>query len=259
MLQLAATVTLDVRVEGLDVVVDATVKNVGPGHAIPTGEPLRQLILMVDAACAAIPLHANGGDALPAWAGTLDSQPSGADWATWPGASVGDVIRVVSDSGGWHDYIGYGPFGDGRFDAPAKGLPELLVMGSATIIAVNGDQVTLDRGLPPGDVAHRVSGGALPINGAGALPQAGRPGFAFARVLADAAGQQMVPHHAAVDVVSDNRLLPQQSWTSTHRFDADGCATPTAHAVLVHRALPLALACERGWPLQESVMVEVIR
>jgi hypothetical protein len=56
-------------------------------------------------------------------------------------------------------------------------------------------------------------------------------------------------------VASDNRLLPQASWTSRHQFAAN-CAEPEVRAVLVHRAWPVSLATERGWPLTESVMAE---
>ena len=66
-------------------------------------------------------------------------------------------------------------------------------------------------------------------------------------------GQRMVPHHAAVDVARDNRLLPQQAWTSTHSFpvcDAD----LQVDAALVYRAWPLDLAAERGWAQVDRVM-----
>ena len=68
----------------------------------------------------------------------------------------------------------------------------------------------------------------------------------------------MVPHHLAVDVASDNRLLPQKSWLSVHQF-ASTCDDPVVRAVLIHRAYPFALSAERGWELTESVMTEVVR
>ena len=128
----------------------------------------------------------------------------------------------------------------------------------ATVTAVVGDQVTLDASIPSqaGDIAYRVPDAELPLDGDPVSALAGAPGYGFARVLVDAAGNRMVPHHAAVDVASDHRLLPQQAWTSTHRFDASGCATdPVARAVLVHRAFPYAQAVERAWSVTESVMV----
>jgi hypothetical protein len=90
------------------------------------------------------------------------------------------------------------------------------------------------------------------------MPLAGRPGFAFAKVLADADGNLMVPHHRAVDVVSDNRLLPSSSWTSTHTFAAT-CDSPSLHATLLYRSAPLAIADERGWTRTDRVMDQVTR
>ena len=82
--------------------------------------------------------------------------------------------------------------------------------------------------------------------------------FASAAAAADTASAlASLAHHAAVDIASDNRLLPQQSWTSSHRFDGTGCANPTTRAVLVHRAFPHAQAVEKAWTVTESVMVEV--
>ncbi len=244
-LQLAGALDLETRREGDGLTATVTVTNAGAGHAIPTGEPLRALLLVVSATCGAEDLDPIGGDALPAWAGALAVGPVG---DRWPGASVGESIRVVRRPGAWHDYRGWGPFGDGTFTAEQKGLPVEHVVGERTIVAVSGDRVTLDAPLPPGDLAYRVAGDAL----------AGAPGFAFARVLADASGARMVPHHRAVDVVSDDRLLPQASWTSTHTFAAT-CAAPVVTATLLHRPLPWALARERGWDVTDAVVAEVSR
>ena len=72
-------------------------------------------------------------------------------------------------------------------------------------------------------------------------------------MLVGADGQPMVPHFAAVDVASDNRLMPTASWTSTHRFST-ACDDPTVEARLLHRPAPLALAQERQWDLRDAVM-----
>lgn len=254
MLGLAADVTLAGHWEGTDWVVDATVRNVGPGHAIPTGEPSRHLLLAVEATCQGAPLAPIGGDVLPDYAGAYDTQDAAGDWLVWPGAQVGDRIRVVGLPGGFVDYTGYGPFGDGTFAPDQKGLPVEVFAGERTVTAVAGDTVTLDGPLPIGDRAYRVPPAALPVDGDPITALAGAPGFGFARVLAGATGERMVPHHAAVDVVSDNRLLPQTQWTSTHRFDGTGCAQPTTEAVLVHRAFPWAEAAEKAWTVPDSVM-----
>ncbi|MFT4628761.1 MAG: hypothetical protein ACI8PZ_007457 [Myxococcota bacterium] len=244
MLELAASLSVDATVSEGTLAVTVTTANVGPAHAIPTGEPLRSLVLRVSAACDA-PLVATGGDAGPDIGGHRGVQDAGADWLSWPGAAIGDVVRVVRRDG-WHDYLGYGPFGDGRFDAEAKGLPRERVVGQAVVVAVDGDRVSLDGPLPEGDRAYL--GDADDV--------AGAAGFAFARVLTGVDGRRMVPHFLAVDVASDNRLLPGQSWLSTHTFDSP-CASPVVTATLVHRAYPAALARERGWAVREAPMASV--
>jgi hypothetical protein len=168
------------------------------------------------------------------------------------------VVRVVRRTGAFYDYTGPLQFGDGSFTAEQKGMPVEVVAGSATVTAVNGVQVTLDRALPAGDVAYLVAGDSWPSDGSMAADQAGAPGFAFARVMVDAGGNRMVPHHRAVDVSSDNRLMPQAEWTSTHTF-ASTCEAPIVSAILVHRAYPPPLARERSWELKDSVMGETER
>jgi hypothetical protein len=244
MLELAAAIRIVRSLEGGVLTATVTVKNVGPGHAIPTGEPLRSLILLVDAECGA-PLEAIGGDAVPWFGGSIAAKESG-DFTDWPAAEVGDVVRVVR-YGPYVDYAGFGPFGDGTFDATEKGIRREIVAGSATVTAVN--PIAFDRGVPSGDAAYLTRGGT----------SAGRPGFAFARVLADAAGETMVPHFLATDVVADNRLLPQQSFSTNHRFDAAACAAPIVHARLVYRRFPLELAAERRWDPGDRIIAEAER
>lgn len=253
---LAAAIDLETELVDGALTVRATVTNTGAGHAIPTGEPLRALLLRVEATCDT-PLVPIGGDVLPDWAGASDVAGLG-DWTEWPGAAVGDRIRVVSRPGGYYDVPGWGPFGDGTFDAAQKGLPVEVWAGEATVVAVDGDRVTLDGPLPDGDVAYRVPALSVPADGDVAAPMAGAPGFAFARVLVDGKGFAMVPHHRAIDVRSDDRLMPQTSWTSTHVFAAT-CDVPVAHAVLVHRPFPWALAAERRWDLADGVIAEAWR
>jgi len=245
----AAKVELETSVEGGTLTVLATTRNKGAGHALPTGEPLRAALLLVEAACDGVPLTPTGGDVVPDYGGAQDRLSAGEDWNSWPGATPGDVVRVVTRPGGFHDYLGPGPFGDGTFDAEAKGLPLETFAGQASIVAVDGDQVTFDAPLPEGDFAYRVLPGLEPGEFAGA------PGFGFARVLVGPDGRRMVPHFLAVDVVSDNRLLPWGPWTSTHQF-ATTCEEPTVKAVLLYRAYPLELARERRWEAADRILFD---
>ena len=250
MLENAAAVFLAPRVEGDTLVVDATTQNVGPGHAIPTGEPLRSIVLVVEAWCEGDALAAVGGDTVPDYGGALAVRERDAGWLVWPEARVGDELRVVARPGGFHDYVGYGPFGDGAFDAAAKGLPVEHAVGRVRALAVAEDgAVTWDGPVPDGDVAYLTRS---------PTDFAGLPGAAFARVLVGPGGARMVPHHRAVDVASDNRLLPQAKWTSTHRFAAT-CATSRVEARLLHLDVPAELARAKGWTRTARVMAEVTR
>ena len=254
-LQNAANLSIQKEVQAGELTARVTVQNVGAGHALPTGEPLRSMVLLVEASCSGTPLAAVGGDAVPDFGGHFDRKVTGDDWSDWPGAKVGDLVRVVRRPGPWRDYQGFGPFGDGTFAASDKGMPEEQVAGQSTIASVAGSTVTFDAPLPAGDVAYRVSAASLPSDGAAASAWAGAPGFGFARVMVAADGRRMVPHFLAVDVASDNRILPQEAVTTEHRF-ASPCADPEVRAVLLHRAWPLVLATQRGWSLTESVMDE---
>ena len=260
MLDLAATLTVASEVADGTLTVTVTTMNSGPGHALPTGEPMRQMVLLVDAMCGTERLRPSGGHAVPDFGGALAKQTATEDWSVWTGAEVGQRIRVVRHTGDWHDPPGTGPFGDGTFSPSEKGMPVEEVVDEVTITSVASDgTITTDATIPAGDVAYRVDAAtSLPSEGDPAGTWAGAPGFAFARVMADADGQRNVPHFKAIDVVSDNRLPPQASWTSEHRFDAS-CAEPTVQAQLVYRAYPVTLARERGWTAIEQVMAEVVQ
>jgi hypothetical protein len=254
---LAASVRLETRLEGGEVVARVTVQNAGAGHAIPTGEPLRSMLLFVDARCGDERLVATGGDVIPDFGGAYATREGGEDWTVWPEASAGMVLRVI-ERGEPRDYDGFGPFGD-RFAPEEKGMPVERWIGERTIVSVAPDgTVTLDAPLPSGDAVHLGDAAEAPVDGAGARALAGAPGFGFARVLVDAAGERMVPHHRAVDVASDNRLMPRASFTTEHRFAAT-CTEPEVGAVVVHRAYPFGLARERRWTLNDSIMASAWR
>ena len=248
MLELAATVSLTLAESEGELVASVTTKNVGAGHRIPTGEPMRSLLVEVSATCDGAPLAAVGGDVLPPWTGALEERGSDESWLSWPAASPGDRLVVTAEIGGFVDYSGYGPFGDGTFSPDQKGLVATDFAGAATILEVAADgTVTLDSPLPTGDHAYLLRDAAT---------LAGTPGWAFARVTADSDGALFVPHAFATDIVSDNRLAPQQSWTSTHRFAL--CASgAVVSASLVHRNYAWSEATLRGWTLDDQLMDSV--
>jgi hypothetical protein len=77
---------------------------------------------------------------------------------------------------------------------------------------------------------------------------AGVAGQSFARVLVDAAGERLVPHYKAIDIVSDNRLPPLEPVITTHRFALPaGCSLAAVTATALYRPVPLFLGRLRGW------------
>lgn len=258
MLQLAASVRVKKTQDNGELMAQVTVKNVGPGHGIPTGEPMRSILLVVEARCGEESLQSSGGDVIPDFGGYLEVREGDASWDEWPEASPGDVLRVIRRTGEFLDYAGYGPFGDGTFAPEEKGMPVEEYVGEVVILDVEEGVVTLDGDLPEGDRIYRISPHESPVDGMLATPRAGQPGFGFARVLVGADGELMVPHYLAVDVASDNRLMPQQSWTSSHMFTAT-CDTPTVTATLLYRSYPYGVATRRGWVLQEQQMTQEVR
>ena len=70
--------------------------------------------------------------------------------------------------------------------------------------------------------------------------------------------ERMTPHFMAVDIASDNRLLPFDKWTSTHRFSA-GCDAPVVQAVLRYRPIAFNVARAKHAAWNESIMQEVQR
>lgn len=250
----AALMSLETVLEDGDLVVTVETRNPSHGHRLPTGEPMRTLLLVVEATCDDEPLLAAGGHAVPDFGGYHAMQNDAGDWSQWPGAEVGQVVRVVARSDAFHDYPGFGPFGDGTFDAEGKGMPIDEAVGFSTITAVDGDTVTFDVPLPAGDIAYLTDSG-LPADDDASVAVAGAPGFGFARVLVGADGDRMVPHYAAVDVASDNRIGPDSTWSSEHRFAAT-CAEPAARAALIWRQYSWDLATDKRWPATDIVIRE---
>ncbi len=72
----AVTLTATAAVDDGRLLVDVNVTNSGAGHHLPTGTPLRHLVLLVQAVDAnGNPLPHQAGPALPTWAGALAGQP----------------------------------------------------------------------------------------------------------------------------------------------------------------------------------------
>ena len=212
--------SINLTAEGQSLNATVSVSNVGCGHAVPTGEPMRSLIMVVEATtenCG--PLIATDGMTLSDTAGMLAEGVEGAyinttestvSWAQGADvAQAGHVIRVTRATGTFDDYDGVGYFGESARTAEEKGLEIYAPVGEATVQSVAGSEITLSRALDVQEGDRVYLGEAMPDDfqdGDDALHLAGKPGYAFSKVLVDSAGNRHVPHYKAVDMASDNRI-----------------------------------------------------
>lgn len=96
--QLASSLGLELagEVRGKTLVIKALVSNTNGGHWVPTGEPMRNVLLLVKAAdMSGKPLKLLQGPRLPDWAGQGD--PAHGDYAGLPGFAF---ARVLADDAG---------------------------------------------------------------------------------------------------------------------------------------------------------------
>ncbi|NUP11831.1 MAG: carboxypeptidase regulatory-like domain-containing protein [Polyangiaceae bacterium] len=263
-----ATITASPIAGGVDIAV--AVKNVGCGHALPTGEPLRSMVLLVEADGCGDPLVPIGGMTIPDFGGASARGIVGADvtlsasTATWPAgaaiANVGDVVRIVRPTGSYWDYDGIGLFEGATLTPEEKGIEVLSPVGEASVVAVVGSQIELSASVAvaPGDIVYLADASPTDfVDGETSHRLAGAPGMAFARVMVDATGARGVPHYRAVDIASDNRIAPQRELVTAHRFAVPpGCTDVTARAIVLYRPLPTDLAKERGWDARDHVVTE---
>ncbi len=248
--------------------VSAKIKNTKAGHAIPSGEPMRSLLLLVRAEACGKALTASGGMTLDDWGGALAEGTVGPDvtvngtalsWAAAaPTAKPGQVVRAVRSTGMYADDPGVGFFADPALSPMEKGLLVQAPVGEATIVSIVNGVITLDQALALqlGDQLYLGEAAAYPlIDGSAIGAYAGSPGLSFARTLVDPLGHRGVPHYRAVDMVSDNRIGPGVEMITAHDFAIPpGCATAKVSAALVYRKVPLVLARERGWAAKDQVV-----
>ena len=269
----AVTLFLTASTGGAGLTVNVTIQNTTCGHAIPTGEPMRALLLLVRAEGCGVSFRPSGGMTLNDVAGaTLEgivgqSVASADAVLTWPEgalrAKVGDVVRAVRPSGIYDDYAGIGLFADPGLSAAEKGLEIRTPLGERAILAVEGADITLDGPLAVGAADRIYLGDPLPAtvtDGAESLALAGGAGYTFARTLIDPLGARNVPHYRAVDIASDNRIAPQAEAMTTHTFVIPaGCSIGTLTATALYRPLPVSLARPRGWNAKDYVIANTTK
>lgn len=264
----AVSLGLGAAAQGGELAVTVQLHNQACGHAIPTGEPMRSLVLVVRAACEGAALAPSSGMTVNDAGGALAEGRVGEE-ATLGGAALswaagaarakpGDVVRVVRPTGIFDDYTGIGLFADPALSAADKGMPILAPVGEAEVVAASGGEITLAAAIAAEDGDVVLLGEALawpPVDGQPSAALAGASGYTFAKVLVDPLGRRGVPHHRAVDIASDNRIPPQGDAFTSHGFTLPpGCPSATVTAVLLYRPVPVALARERGAEARDHIV-----
>lgn len=86
---------------------------------------------------------------------------------------------------------------------------------------------------------------------------AGHPGKGFAKILADAKGNQLVQDWQAARVASDNRIKPKETDTSVYTFELPSDTTRgSVTAALIYRRVFKPIADAKKWRLDDVVMRE---
>jgi hypothetical protein len=246
-----------------------TLKNAGAGHAVPTGEPMRSLVLVVEAtsnSCGT--LEPVAGMSIDDVGGALASGVVGqgvtvkgraVKWADGAKlAQPGQRLRVVRPTGEFLDYDGVGWFAGAARQASEKGLPAQVPVAHAEVVSVQARGLTLKDSISvePGDLVYLGDSWSSSLeDGAPSRHLAGAAGMTFARVLVDAAGARQAPHYRAIDMVRDNRIAPGASTTTEHAFArGESCAQGKVRATLLYRPHPLALAQAYGWDARDYII-----
>lgn len=261
----ALHVELNLEQQGQILYAQVGVSNMGAGHAIPTGEPMRALILVLQATGSCGSLQATTGPTLPDYTGAWLSGEIGqeisleAGHLSWPESAelAGEslTLRAVRPAG-FQDYSGMGYFSQADLSPQDKGLALEEPVATWTVTPDAQGKIALyPNALQPGD---RVSlSPEWDPESTEVQPLAGLPGQHFSKVLTDSAGEPMVPHYKAVDIQSDNRIAPGSFQVSQHRFELpQGCTAPELQATLLYRPHPWELANTYGWQAQDHTVIE---
>lgn len=267
LLDAALGMWLEAKIDNADLNVRVKLSNQGAGHALPTGEPMRSLLLVVQATACGKNLALKNGLSLDDIGGALasgivgqDLTIAGKDWSWNAGAlraKPGQVLRVFRSTGQWVDYPGIGYFANPALGPADKGIPERLPIGEAHIVSVTNGVLAVDQDIATqsGDIVWL--GEEAPedfSDGGSSFALAGVAGHSFARVLVDTSGERMVPHYKAVGMIRDNRLPPLEPVTTMHGFGLPaGCSNVSVRATALYRPVPVQLGRLRGWDTRDWV------
>lgn len=226
---------------------EVTVSNWSAAHAVPTGEPMRQLLVLVDAVDASgAPAVLAEGPTIPDVGGYSATGVLGDD-AVLSGSAVElsgaalpsgvATLRIVRATGEWADDSGPGTRWFEDLSAEERGLPLYRLVDQVPVTGVSGDTATLARapvGAEPGDRVYLCTDDEY----------AGAAGWLYAKTLVDADGSRGVAHFRAVDIASDNRIAPGVRARTAYAVDLPG---GTVTARLVRRRYAAPVAARYGW------------
>lgn len=261
----ALTLSVSTAIAGALLVVTPEVKNVAAGHAIPTGEPMRALALVIIADGCGERLVQTSGPMLPIDAGVFASTKATAPLSglsiMWPGASaswVGKVLVARRSTGTFDDYDGQGIFAlAAGLPAAEKGAPNYSIVAITGIAASGANQIGLESAV---DIAANDELLVVDVppsqlsDGAPALAHAGAPGWWFARSTVDSNGATQ-PHYRATDIAFDTRLGPGQTWSRAFGFALPpSCAQVSIRAELLYRQFSWKEGRARQWGVVDHVV-----
>lgn len=240
---------VDAVLDGETVSVTAAITNEGVGHGFPSGVTSRNALVVVTAELDGEPLRETGGEVLPLYAGAYDhGTVESVDGATvtldhaLDASAVGRELRAWAETTTPHEHQSFGLLRG--LPLAERGLMQSEARGGFTILAVRGAEVDLDTG---GASLEGWDGAAFAVGDA--LRLAGAPGLGLAKVSVAADGTRNVPFWRAADLLWDNRLAPDETQTSAHRFALPPGVggTVTVRARVIYRHAFVDLAEQRGW------------
>ncbi len=218
--------TLSMEISEVDgeLEVIATVTNNAAGHAIPTGEPMKQLLVRIYAQdTTGAEVQASGGHAIPDVGGYRATGILGDTLEIIDGvltledsldeSATNLVVRFTRPTGTWEDYTGPGTaaFSTPDLTAEDKGLELEEYLGEVEVLSTDGWNLELEADLPDIQMGDRFY---VATDG----DQAGAPGWLYGKILVDAEGSRGVPHYRAIDVASDNRIAQGNASSFEARF-----------------------------------------
>ena len=262
----AVHLSIQTELSGDTLEVSTSVANVGCGHAIPTGEPMRAMYVLIDVEtdCGEPVLQSGsivdeiGGSLAHGVVGESITLSDNALQWTLPVSLDSDAVtlKVLRATGEYQDYTGIGYFAEPERTLEEKGMPDYILVGQTAVTEVEvGLAMNEALELQPGDRLFLVSTSATLEDGMPSQGLVGRAGQSFAKVLMDAEGSLQVPHYKATDILRDNRIPPGSNLVMPHTFQLDeGCTTGTVTATMLYRPHPMNLSQQYGWEAQDFVI-----